>query len=104
MSVFETTIRILGGLLSAYQLSGDRVFLDKCARHPSAHPGRRTASFCRRTSSVSYGQGAAELRQACALDGGFLNKVFDFGREQSGEPPGYLSTLHRLMSMGVTVL
>ena len=34
MSVFETTIRILGGLLSAYQLSGDHVFLDKCACHP----------------------------------------------------------------------
>lgn len=46
VSVFETTIRILGGLLSAFQLSGDRVFLDKCARHPCAHPGSRlTASF-----------------------------------------------------------
>lgn len=29
ISVFETTIRNLGGLLSAYDLSGDRVFLDK---------------------------------------------------------------------------
>jgi len=29
VSVFETTIRELGGLLSAYDLSGDRVFLDK---------------------------------------------------------------------------
>ncbi|KAA8522721.1 hypothetical protein F0562_009117 [Nyssa sinensis] len=28
-SVFETTIRILGGLLSAYDLSGDEVFLQK---------------------------------------------------------------------------
>ncbi|XP_020103237.1 mannosyl-oligosaccharide 1,2-alpha-mannosidase MNS1-like [Ananas comosus] len=28
-SVFETTIRILGGLLSAYDLSGDDVFLEK---------------------------------------------------------------------------
>jgi len=28
-SVFETTIRILGGLLSAYDLSGDEVFLNK---------------------------------------------------------------------------
>lgn len=28
-SVFETTIRVLGGLLSAYDLSGDDVFLDK---------------------------------------------------------------------------
>ena len=29
VSVFETTIRSLGGLLSAYDLSGDKVFLDK---------------------------------------------------------------------------
>jgi len=29
VSVFETTIRELGGLLSAYELSGDDVFLDK---------------------------------------------------------------------------
>ncbi|KAM0933751.1 putative mannosyl-oligosaccharide 1,2-alpha-mannosidase [Dioscorea sansibarensis] len=28
-SVFETTIRVVGGLLSAYDLSGDRVFLEK---------------------------------------------------------------------------
>ncbi|GLT77606.1 hypothetical protein SLA2020_491740 [Shorea laevis] len=28
-SVFETTIRVLGGLLSAYDLSGDNVFLEK---------------------------------------------------------------------------
>ena len=29
ISVFETTIRNLGGLLSAYDLSGDKIFLDK---------------------------------------------------------------------------
>lgn len=29
VSVFETTIRVLGGLLSAYDLSGDGVFLNK---------------------------------------------------------------------------
>ncbi|XP_074582519.1 mannosyl-oligosaccharide 1,2-alpha-mannosidase MNS1-like [Curcuma longa] len=28
-SVFETTIRVVGGLLSAYDLSGDKLFLDK---------------------------------------------------------------------------
>ncbi|KAH7515286.1 hypothetical protein FEM48_Zijuj10G0010700 [Ziziphus jujuba var. spinosa] len=28
-SVFETTIRVVGGLVSAYDLSGDKVFLDK---------------------------------------------------------------------------
>ena len=29
VSTFETTIRVLGGLLSAYDLSGDRMFLEK---------------------------------------------------------------------------
>jgi mannosyl-oligosaccharide alpha-1,2-mannosidase len=29
-SVFETTIRVLGGLLAAYDLSGDPAFLEKC--------------------------------------------------------------------------
>uniref|UniRef100_A0A914XIA6 alpha-1,2-Mannosidase n=1 Tax=Plectus sambesii TaxID=2011161 RepID=A0A914XIA6_9BILA len=29
VSLFETTIRMLGGLLSAYHLSGERIFLDK---------------------------------------------------------------------------
>lgn len=28
-SVFETTIRVVGGLLSSYDLSGDKIFLDK---------------------------------------------------------------------------
>jgi uncharacterized protein YyaL (SSP411 family) len=31
VSLFETTIRMLGGLLSAYHLSGERVFLDKAS-------------------------------------------------------------------------
>ena len=29
VNLFETTIRVLGGLLSTYHLSKDRVFLDK---------------------------------------------------------------------------
>lgn len=29
ISLFETTIRIVGGFLAAYDLSGDRLFLDK---------------------------------------------------------------------------
>jgi mannosyl-oligosaccharide alpha-1,2-mannosidase len=29
VSFFETTIRVLGGLLSAYELSGDSMFLEK---------------------------------------------------------------------------
>eukprot|EP00727_Mastigamoeba_balamuthi_P009541 m51a1_g5209 putative mannosyl-oligosaccharide -alpha-mannosidase mns2-like (519) ;mRNA; f:239782-242196 len=31
VSVFETVIRVVGGLLSAYDLTGDRLFLDKAA-------------------------------------------------------------------------
>ena len=30
-SVFETTIRVLGGMLTAYELSSDRIFLTRCA-------------------------------------------------------------------------
>lgn len=33
VSVFETTIRELGGLLSAYDLSGDEIFKIKVRRH-----------------------------------------------------------------------
>lgn len=32
VNLFETTIRILGGLLSVYNLTGDQVFLDKAVR------------------------------------------------------------------------
>lgn len=34
-SVFETTIRVMGGLLTAYELSNDRIFLTR--RPPPAH-------------------------------------------------------------------
>ena len=30
-SVFETTIRVLGGMLTAYELSNDQIFLTRCA-------------------------------------------------------------------------
>ena len=32
VNVFETTIRVLGGLLSAYHLSEDKIFLDKAVQ------------------------------------------------------------------------
>jgi mannosyl-oligosaccharide alpha-1,2-mannosidase len=32
INLFETTIRVLGGLLSTYHLSGDKMFLDKAVR------------------------------------------------------------------------
>ena len=48
VSLFETNIRVLGGLLSAYHLSGDKVFLDKavslvvlCMKPPTKDPPRK---------------------------------------------------------------
>lgn len=32
ISLFETNIRVVGGLLGAYDLSGDQVFLDKAVQ------------------------------------------------------------------------
>ncbi|OMJ10735.1 Mannosyl-oligosaccharide 1,2-alpha-mannosidase MNS1 [Smittium culicis] len=47
-SLFESVIRVLGGLLSAYELSGEKIFLEKakeagdslfpCFDHPSGIP------------------------------------------------------------------
>lgn len=42
-SVFETTIRVLGGMLTAYELSNDRIFLTRCAHVPSHMTGGRTS-------------------------------------------------------------
>lgn len=33
VNLFETTIRVLGGLLSAYHLTGDQLFLEKAVSH-----------------------------------------------------------------------
>jgi mannosyl-oligosaccharide alpha-1,2-mannosidase len=44
-SVFETTIRVLGGLLTAHELSGDPVFLSRRARaRARRRPSRRPAA------------------------------------------------------------
>lgn len=59
VNLFETTIRVLGGLLSTYHLSGDQLFLDKAVSlslsltaqegvvGPS--PSAVTLSSCRKT-------------------------------------------------------
>ena len=44
VSVFEMTIRGVGGLLAAHDLSGDAVFLERCARMSV----RRRRLSCRR--------------------------------------------------------
>lgn len=41
VSLFETNIRVLGGLLSAYHLSGDRMFLDKAVSGVVGREGER---------------------------------------------------------------
>ncbi|GMI38044.1 hypothetical protein TeGR_g5298 [Tetraparma gracilis] len=51
VSVFETTIRSLGGLLSAYDLSGDRAFLEK-----ATDLGNRLAHAFDSPSGIAYGQ------------------------------------------------
>ena len=50
-SVFETTIRALAGLLSAYDLSGDKVFLDK-----SDDLGMRLMRAFYSKSGIPYGE------------------------------------------------
>ncbi len=51
VSVFETTIRILGGLLSAYDLSGDRVF-----KWAADDLGQRLMKAFKTKSIIPYGQ------------------------------------------------
>merc|ERR1711862_512089 len=51
VSVFETTIRSLGGLLSAYDWSGDKAFLDK-----AADLGERLFHAFDHRSGLPYGQ------------------------------------------------
>lgn len=41
VNLFETAIRILGGLLSSYHLSGDSLFLEKAVRSLLSHSPRR---------------------------------------------------------------
>ena len=51
VSVFETTIRSLGGLLSAYDLSGDKVFLER-----AEDLGSRLAHAFDSPSGIPFGQ------------------------------------------------
>ena len=51
VSVFETTIRVLGGLLSAYDLSGDRVF-----KWAADDLGKRLMKAFKTKSIIPYGE------------------------------------------------
>ena len=61
VSVFETTIRALGGLLAAYDLSGDQMLLDK-----AADLGRRLSSAFDTPTGIP--KGTASLRDAVGRD------------------------------------
>lgn len=49
VSFFETTIRVLGGLLSAYHLSGDRMFMER-----AQDLGNRLAAAYESSSPIPY--------------------------------------------------
>lgn len=42
VNLFESTIRILGGLLSTYHLTGDTLFLDRAVSHLHTHTRTHT--------------------------------------------------------------
>merc|ERR1711871_1454513 len=73
VSFFETTIRVLGGLLSAYDLSKDRVFLDKAREvgdrllpafnTPSGLPRSQVNLATGRSSTPDWTGGAAILAE-----------------------------------------
>lgn len=59
VNLFESTIRILGGLLSTYHLTGDAMFLDKAVSPPCVLISQRQASFkhikeCRKTPTLFF--------------------------------------------------
>lgn len=54
VNLFETTIRVLGGLLSTYHLSGDQLFLDKAVSHCSLLPCFVLYSLISKINNTSY--------------------------------------------------
>eukprot|EP00299_Pterocystis_sp_00344_P017042 c8547_g1_i5.p1 GENE.c8547_g1_i5~~c8547_g1_i5.p1 ORF type:complete len:539 (+),score=118.03 c8547_g1_i5:134-1750(+) len=74
ISVFETTIRVLGGLLSAYELSGDDIFLTKAIeiadclsiayRSPTGIPYSLLDLRTKRASNPEWAEGASILAEA----------------------------------------
>ena len=64
VNLFETTIRVLGGLLSAYHLSAENVFLDKAViRTKKSFINKFQNFLCRRWSLVSCSFRASEQLQ-----------------------------------------
>jgi len=59
VSVFETTIRNLGGLLSAYDLSGDQIFMDR-----ADELGARLLNAFESKSGIPYGRTVLNARKS----------------------------------------
>lgn len=69
VSFFETTIRLVGGLMSAHDLSGHRLFLDKAqqlgARLLPVFDGTRTGEGGHRGEEIGRRAAGSECRQTC---------------------------------------
>jgi len=77
VSVFETTIRELGGLLSAYDLSGERVFLDK-----AKELGNKLAPAFGTPSGIAHGMVNMQSGQASGGWSGSSAILSEFGTLQ----------------------
>eukprot|EP00636_Phaeomonas_parva_P000251 CAMPEP_0118864030 /NCGR_PEP_ID=MMETSP1163-20130328/8710_1 /TAXON_ID=124430 /ORGANISM="Phaeomonas parva, Strain CCMP2877" /LENGTH=1054 /DNA_ID=CAMNT_0006798099 /DNA_START=229 /DNA_END=3393 /DNA_ORIENTATION=- len=129
VSVFETTIRELGGLLSAYDLSGDAVFLDKARvlgdrllkafDTPSGIPAGRISLNAGPTSANLRGSSRSVLAEIGTLQVEFrylshatgnsryaekANKVFEAleGKDRNGLYGIYVDTRSASVSGDVT--
>ncbi|CAM9257753.1 unnamed protein product [Choristocarpus tenellus] len=86
VSVFETTIRELGGLLSAYDLSGDKTFLTKAQMlGDKLLPAFNTNSGLP-TSHVNFKSGTARRSQSVLAEIGTLQVEFRYLSHATGDP------------------
>ena len=75
VNLFESTIRILGGLLSTYHLTGEAVFLAKAVSHPrtlSQLAGEDRASGCSRPLSFCLSKPLSWPAACCSY--GFIHQ------------------------------
>eukprot|EP01083_Nonionella_stella_P046762 125263_1 len=90
VSFFETTIRVLGGLLSAFELSDDAVFLEKAAdvgerlskafNTPSGLPRSSVNMASGSSSTFGYNHGGTQLAEL-----GTVELEFRYLAEKTGE-------------------
>lgn len=89
-SLFETTIRALGGLLSAYSLSGRKVFLENAVRIGDKMMGAFDTRNALPMSQIDVGTGKAGwhswVNSAILSEVGTLQVEFRFLSHASGDP------------------